>query len=63
VLKLYRPDDDPPPRARKAAAPRADRCMGGCGKKRLWPKDGSPLFCSRLCGYLFAVRLLRQRRV
>lgn len=35
------------------------RCRGGCGKKAKWPQDGSPLFCSRLCGYRYAVRFLR----
>lgn len=53
---------------RKRSAPKpcgnpALRCRGGCGKKAEWPRDGSPLFCTMICGYRYAVTLFRQKRV
>ncbi len=38
------------------------RCRCGCGKPAEWPRDGRPLFYSRLCGYLFAVKMFRRKR-
>lgn len=39
------------------------RCRCGCGKEALWPRDGKPLFHTRLCGYLLAVKMFRRKPV
>ncbi len=49
-------------KAERKPAPIKVRCRRpGCGKKSIWPHDG-PIFCTRLCGYLYAVKLFKQKR-
>jgi hypothetical protein len=46
----------------KPARKKHSRCRCGCGKAAYWPRDGRPVFHTRLCGYLMAVRMFRQRK-
>lgn len=47
-----------PPRPYRGKRP---RCQCGCGKAAFWPRDGEPVFHTRLCGYLMALKMVRKR--
>lgn len=37
------------------------RCVCGCGRRAIWPQgDKSPVFHTRLCGYLMALKIVRE---
>lgn len=38
------------------------RCMCGCGKAAYWPREGKPVFHTRLCGYLLALKMVKRKR-
>lgn len=41
------------------------KCVCGCGKKAEWPRElqDTPVFATRLCGYLYAVEQLTGKRL
>jgi hypothetical protein len=45
----------------KGRRPRAviDRCRN-CNKPARWPGIGKPLFCTRICGYRMACRIIQE---
>lgn len=74
-MKLFNADEEPVPYAepipsRKPPEPQPKRprrskgeiprCRCGCGKEAFWPRD-APLFYTRLCGYLMAVKMFRRK--
>lgn len=68
TLKVHTPDPEEErealmSRVRKPTAPRrlktSERCRCGCGKRAKWSDKGPPLFHTRLCGYLFACKIIR----
>lgn len=48
------------PKRSKSSKPKCR--LVGCGKPAVWPRDGRPVFCTRLCGYIMAVCLVRGQR-
>lgn len=65
-MKLFDPSEDVPEKTIHEAAPakpsirkRKPKCYCGCGKPAIWPRDSSPIFNTRLCGYLLAVKMAR----
>ncbi len=68
-IKLFVPDREPlvveAERQHAEAKPtrkKHPRCACGCGKAAFWPHDGKPVFHTRLCGYLMALKMVRQKK-
>jgi hypothetical protein len=74
-LKIWTPDpdeaDERPPQPEPPATQKSPlgyvrkkhpRCRCGCGRAAYWPQDGKPVFHTRLCGYLMAVKIVRRRK-
>ena len=62
-FKLYVPPEDEPEAIAARLKPvrkKHPRCRCGCGKAAFWPQDGSPVFHTRLCGYLMALEMFRK---
>lgn len=38
------------------------RCHCGCGKAAVWPYGREPVFHTRLCGYLYALKLVQSEK-
>lgn len=47
---------------RRPRGARKPRCIGCRVKAAEWPRDGRPVFCTRLCGYVMAVNLFRKQK-
>ena len=66
-MKLFEPDPEdvpppPPPRPQRRRGPKKPRCRCGCGRAAEWPQDDpDPVFYSRLCGYLMALKMFRRK--
>lgn len=78
-VKIYEPEPEPLPahpdkqtqawcdmmvrRCKRRTKKQVIRCRCGCGKPARWPKDGRPVFYTRLCGYLLALKMFRRKKV
>lgn len=76
-LKLFDPEQEPTAAPESPAAasdpglmgavpvakrgPPRPKCRCGCGKAAHWPQDANPVFHSRLCGYLMALKMIRRK--
>lgn len=58
-MKLYKPGIVPPVKTERI---KHSRCKCGCGKAAYWPRSGKPVFHTRLCGYMMALKMLRRKR-
>jgi hypothetical protein len=46
---------------RSAARVKLSRCACGCGKAARWPSTTDAVFHTRLCGYLMALKIMREK--
>ncbi len=61
-MRLYDPEQElPEPPIPCVPRKKHPRCRCGCGKAARWPQDGSPVFHTRLCGYLMALKMFRKK--
>lgn len=61
-MKLFDPKesiDYKPSNKRNRKRKNLPRCHCGCGRAAVWPRDGQPIFYTRLCGYTMAVKIIR----
>ena len=58
TLKLFEPDAPP---EENIIRQKHQRCRCGCGRAAYWPQDGKPVFHTRLCGYLMALKMFRRK--
>lgn len=63
-MKLWTPEEceRPKPQAKRRPRVKIPRCGCGCGKAAYWPQSGEPVFHTRLCGYLMALKMVRKRK-
>jgi hypothetical protein len=64
-MKLWTAEEFERKREVRSAArrgPKLPKCACGCGKGARWPQGSKePVFYTRLCGYLMALKMVRRK--